>query len=618
MNYKYLGQINTSEQLRALKSDELKVLCEEIRTTLIERVLENGGHLASNLGVVELTVALHRIFDSPNDKIIWDVGHQSYVHKLLTGRFEGFDTLRKPGGMSGFTYPIESMHDHTTSGHASVSISSAIGFAQANRLKGGENFAIAVAGDGAFTGGMIHEALNNCDPNLRIVIILNDNEMSISHNTGRFSDYMSRIRTSKRYYKVKRKAARMLRSLPLVGRGLFGAAKKHKQRLKGLVYPGNYFEQMGIYYLGPVDGHDIPRMERLLREAKESAGCTLIHVRTTKGKGYTPAEENPNKYHGVAPADKQSGSTFSQKAGEILLDRAKKDERICAITAAMSDGCGLSKFAAELPERFFDVGIAEPHALTFAAGLAAAGMKPVVGMYSTFLQRAYDNIIHDIALDGLPVTVFIDRAGVNIADGPTHHGIFDVSMLSQIPGTEIYTPFDCFSLHHAIDKALASGKPSFVRYHSGSDSTNLTQRFTYNPGSVYRNTLDFDSAVEVVIITYGRIAAEAVRAYNIIREGGMTCGVIALEQLRPYGEVAAEIAPLLAGAKKIVFLEEGILAGGAGMMLRSELEKHATLVRADYNILAIDDHFARAKSDESIWRTCGIDAESVVEWVNIR
>jgi len=608
-----LKNINSPAQLKTLPVGQIPTLCSEIRDTLVSQVNAQGGHLSSNLGVVELTVALHRIFNSPQDKILWDVGHQSYVHKLLTGRYDRFSTLRAPGGLSAFCQPAESEHDHFISGHSSNSISAALGFAEANRIEGREDFVIAVAGDGAFTGGLIHEALNNCRPELRLVIILNDNDMSISHNVGGFAKYISRIRTTRKYHHAKRVAGRAMKAIPFMGKWVFSRAQLHKRQLKGLVYPGNYFEQMGISYLGPVDGHDVKRLEVLFEEARNLGQCCLIHVRTTKGKGYAPAEDDPGKFHGVSADPARRGETFSYRAGQSLLLRAKEDKKICAITAAMSDGCGLNAFREALPERFFDVGIAEGHAATFAAGLAAAGMKPTFAVYSTFLQRSYDNVIHDMALGGLPVVVCIDRAGINIADGATHHGIFDVAMLSHIPGVEIYAPLDFDGLEACLDAAFAAGKPAFVRYHSGGEVVRVEGFTPLTSDPFVRVCDDFGGAdASHAIITYGKITAEALRAAVMLHAEGKSCRVVALERLKPYNLTAKSVAPLVQSAEKIVFLEEGIANGGAGACLFEELRKIGVLAGKKWHTLAIHDHFAVPVAGEHPYATCGISVEDVV------
>ena len=459
--YKILDKIDSPEDLKSLEPEEIELLNEEIRDFLIDNVSRNGGHLASNLGVVELSVAIHRVFDSPKDHIIWDVGHQSYVHKLLTGRRAEFDTLRTPGGISGFVKRAESEHDCFGAGHSSTSISAALGFAEADHLNGSDAYTIAVVGDGAFTGGMIHEGLNNCRKDLKLIIILNENEMSISKNIGQFAKNLSKLRMRPGYFKAKRFTGNVLKHVPFVGKHLFRFALRVKKAFKNMMYGSNYFEDMELYYLGPIDGNDYESMEKILTEAKKLKESAVIHIKTVKGKGYDPAEESPDKYHGVAPNNtKKKRKTLTDVFGECVCELAEGDERICAITAAMCDGTGLNGFKEKYPDRFFDVGIAEEHAVTFGAGLAASGMKPLVAIYSTFLQRSYDNVIHDVALQKLPVTLCIDRAGLNSRDGATHHGIFDVAFLSHIPNMTIYTPTTEESLSRLLRNSPPFSRPS--------------------------------------------------------------------------------------------------------------------------------------------------------------
>ena len=508
--YKYFDYISSPDDIKHLNTSEIVMLNEEIRDFLIENVSKTGGHLASNLGVVELSVALHKVFESPKDHIIWDVGHQSYVHKILTGRKDAFNTLRKSGGISGFPKITESKHDAFGTGHSSTSISAALGFAEADKLNGSDAYTIAVVGDGAFTGGMIHEGLNNCKKDLRLVIVLNENEMSISKNIGSFAKSLSKLRIDPKYYKAKRFTERALRHIPLVGKHIFSLMLKIKKVFKNIMYGSNYFEDLGLYYIGPVDGNDYESVEKALNEAKSLKGGAVVHIKTVKGKGYEPAEREPSLYHGLVPTETQNtDETFSEAFGEVICELAEHDEKICAITAAMCDGTGLVSFRKRFSERFFDVGIAEEHAVTFAAGLAADGMKPIVAVYSTFLQRAYDNIIHDVALQNLPVTFCIDRAGLNGKDGATHHGIFDVAFLSHIPNMTIYTPVTKNGLREALIKAVSSGMPAAIRYASGGEEGRLKNEFysfddAIDPDFIKTNYSKDDTA-DVLIISYGKI-----------------------------------------------------------------------------------------------------------------
>lgn len=614
--YEILDKIGSPSDLRELSDEELDTLASEIRRFLVDNVSRTGGHLASNLGVVELTLALHRAMDTPRDRIIFDVGHQSYVHKLVTGRREKFDTLRKGGGLSGFTKRDESEYDCFGAGHSSTSLSAALGFAEADRIKGSDVYTVAVIGDGAFTGGMIHEALNNCENDLHLIIVINENEMSISKNIGRFASNLTKIRAGRRYLRTKKVTRNVIRRIPLIGNWLFRRMRNTKKALKNLIYGSNYFEDLGLYYLGPVDGHDRAAIERLLTEAKSTGQSAVIHVKTKKGKGFAPAERDPGRYHGVAPGNgKGIVHDFSRAMGEYLCKKAEDDNSICAVTAAMADGTGLSGFAERFPDRFFDVGIAEEHALTFASGLAAAGMKPVAAIYSTFLQRGYDNIIHDMALQNLPVTICVDRAGINASDGATHHGIFDVAFLSEIPGMNIYTPLTYGSLRACLDDALSSGKPCAVRYPHAGEYGEVVRRF-YSDGdfSVRLARADFEDAPEAVIITDGRIVTEALKAEALLLNAGISCGTVLLEKLKPYGDTAEAVGELLgANTEYLLFYEEEIRNGGMGMILSDEMRRRGMLEGRSFSVLALDDNFAVRKSDIPVYEAAGLDARSAAD-----
>ncbi len=613
-NCELLNTINSPDDLKALDEKLLPRLCGEIRGFLAEKVSVTGGHLASNLGVVELSVALHRVFSTPKDHIVWDVGHQSYVHKILTGRREEFDTLRQNGGLSGFTKRSESAHDAFGAGHSSTSISAALGLAQADRLSGSDAYTVAVVGDGAFTGGMIHEALNNCDGKLKMIIIINENEMSISKNIGRFADGLAKLRSSYGYYKTKKLTATVLGAIPLVGKLLLKGLKKIKKGFKNILYGSNYFENLGLYYLGPVDGNNVEALEDILELAKKQNDSVVVHVKTQKGKGYAPAEENPNKYHSLSPKGSAGGDSFSAEFGKIIAELAENDERIAAITAAMCDGTGLCEFKEKYPDRFFDVGIAEPHAVTYAAGLAAGGNRPFVAVYSTFLQRAYDNIIHDVALQELPVCFCVDRAGLNPADGPTHHGIFDVAFLSQIPGMRIYTPATYGSLRVALKAALESNSPCAVRYPRGAESAAVREHFYKETPTEVGVRADFSAEdnPRAVIVTHGRIAEEAINAEKALREKGISVGIVLLEYLKPYGELAKAVAEAIGNnACPIVTLEEEIKNGGAGMLLCQELVGNHGFDAKKVRIMAVNDEFGFGVKNENIYKTLGISAEDV-------
>ncbi len=617
--YPYIARISSPADLKKLSAEELFPLCEELRSFLIEKVTETGGHLASNLGVVELSVALHRVFDSPTDNIIFDVGHQSYVHKILTGRAAAFDTLRTPGGLSGFPKRTESPHDAFGTGHSSTSLSAALGFAHAAALKGEERFTVAVVGDGAFTGGMIHEALNNCDKSLRLVIVLNDNEMSISRNTGAFARYLSRIRISRRYNATKRKTRSLLLRVPLVGRPLKRFISFVKRKLRRTVYKNNYFEELGFTYLGPVDGHDEGALERAFSEAKTRENVTVVHVLTQKGKGYAAAEEDPTAFHGVSPEKKQpSEEGFGAVAAEALSALADEDAAVCAVTAAMKEGTGLSRFAAAHPDRFFDVGIAEEHALTFSAGLAAAGLKPYFAVYSTFLQRAYDNLLHDVALQKLPVRLLVDRASLAEGDGATHHGIFDVAFASHIPGIRLLAPATHGSLRAMIRASREVEQPLLIRYPKGAEDERVPALFY--PDGDYENygVRALGTAnPHVVILTYGSAVSEVLDAVWILGQGRVRAEVLLLETLAPFDATAARVAALLPDGVPLLFVEEAIREGGAGMLLETHLREQAAKEGRDvsFRVLGVNGHFADPSLPVSLRAFCGIDGESVVREV---
>ncbi len=600
--YPLIARAENSAELKKMGKDELLPLCSEIREFLIEKVTENGGHLGSNLGVVELTVALHRIFDFPNDHLIFDVGHQCYTHKILTGRRGGFDKLRKRGGMSGFTKRGESEYDCFGAGHSSTSVSAAIGFAEAERMNGSDRYTVAVLGDGAFTGGMVHEALNNCRPDLKLIIILNENEMSISKNTGAFASLIAKIRASKSYYKTKRRTVKVIKKIPLIGKWLFGLIKKIKQGLKNKLYKSNYFEDLGLYYLGPADGNDLTRVERLLNEAKKASQSTVIHLRTVKGRGYMPAEKDPGAFHSVSPKGSEKVKNFSSRMGEVLTELANDDEKLCAVTAAMASGTGLVGFGEAHKDRFFDVGIAEEHALTFCAGLASNGYKPYFAVYSSFLQRGYDNLIHDIALQNLPVTVLVDRAGISEGDGATHHGIFDVSFLMQIPNMTVFAPASFASLERIMKRTLYMDSPVALRYANCGDISAFSE-FSPVADFVYKN---FENDCETVIITYGKIVSEAVKAANALSN----CGVVLIEQIKPVKPICEALSSVLpSGVKSVIFLEEGIKNGGAGMVFGQYL---SIPDGCRYIHLGIDDVFDTPLATGNIYSDFGIGADDIV------
>ncbi|MBO4355760.1 MAG: 1-deoxy-D-xylulose-5-phosphate synthase [Clostridia bacterium] len=604
-NYSLLESPTIISDIKEYSEDKLNVLCDEIRAFLISSVKSSGGHLASNLGVVELTVALYRAFSFPEDSLVFDVGHQSYVHKMLSGRINEFDTLRKPGGLSGFTKRAESQFDSFGAGHSSTSLSAAIGIAEAKKMSGDDSYTIALIGDGSYTGGLIHEALNNIDKSLRLIVILNENEMSISPITGRFSKQLQKIRVSKGYRKAKRRTRNILYKIPLIGKPIFRLLKNTKKLFKNLVYHSNYFEDLGLYYLGPVDGHNLTDLDTMFKEAKLSDQSVIIHVCTTKGKGYEPAEKDPDFYHNIMPDESEKKDGFSRNFGKTICELAEKRSDIVAITAAMASGCGLNDFSSRFPDRFFDVGIAEEHALVFACGLATKGYRPVFAVYSTFLQRCYDNILHDAALQALPITVCIDRAGLSSSDGPTHNGIFDVAFLSEIPDIELYTPFDYESQKECLEKAVESSVPSFVRYPCGNESPEIREHFSFGEFGI-RYDFSEESTPDAVIITYGRIVSEAIRAANDLKSNNINAGIILLEQLIPYAKTKEKLASLMANINApVLFVEEGIKNGGAGMIILSD-----TFEGRKKSLLAIEG-FGTGEKGKTLYESCGISSGNI-------
>ncbi len=615
MEDKILDKINSPSNLKALPAEEIPALIGEIREFLVDRVGKSGGHLASNLGVAELSVALHRVFDSPRDHIVFDVGHQAYVHKIITGRKDRFDELRVPGGLSGFTLMRESEHDAFGAGHSSTSISAALGYAESDAILGNDAYTVAVIGDGAYTGGMVHEAINNCKPDLKLVIVLNENGMSISTNKGAFASYLSRVRASGRYVGMKQRTGSILSHIPLIGKPIKALLSWVKRGIKGLVFKPSYFEELGFYYIGPIDGNDYKKVERALSEAKRLGKCVFVHIKTTKGKGCDDAERSPESFHSVT-ASSPTAATYHSEFADELISLAREDERIVAITAAMGVGTGLSSFEERYPERYYDVGIAEEHALTFAAGLAANGMKPFAAIYSTFLQRGYDNIIHDIALQGLPVKMLIDRAGIAVHDGATHHGIFDVAFLSHIPGVEIISPATHGSLRAAVRYAADFDGPIAIRYPNASESARVRDTFypngDYNALSV-RYSFDKEVAPKNIIVAYGAIAERALAAADILKDKGIDCGVILAEQIKPYRPLAEALIALPRPCH-ILFVEEGIKNGGAAMITYSTMREIGDVEGITYDIAAIDDDFLSPTKPCDIYDYAGLTAERLAKY----
>lgn len=605
-----MDNINSPKDIKGLSEDELVQLCGEIRQYLIETVSKTGGHLASNLGVVELTVALHKVFNSPVDQIVFDVGHQCYTHKLLTGRRQEFSTLRTENGISGFTRPVESEHDIFSSGHSSVSVSQAIGLAKAKQIKGEKGKVIAVIGDGALTGGLAYEALNNCasDNHSNLIVILNDNKMSISKNVGSMAKHLTNVRTSKKYSTFKSGVRKAISRLPRIGGQINRFLTAVNGSLRRRIYhSGTFFEDLGFRYYGPIDGHDIDALVAALETAKAHNHSVLVHVNTVKGRGYNPAEKNPTQFHGIGKFDietgepKAGGETFSAAFGKIMCGLAAKDNRICCVTAAMAEGTGLSEFAQKYPKRFFDVGIAEQHAVTFSSGLAKNGMVPVFAVYSTFLQRSYDQLIHDVAMQGLKVIFAIDRAGFVGEDGESHQGVFDTSFLNSVPGLTVYAPSDFSEMAQMFVKAFYKDKgAAAVRYPRGV-AGEMPQDYTYNrqEAEVFGNTI-----AENCIVAYGREFCECYKAYEQLDN----TFIIKLNQIKPLSPACAELA---AGAKNIFFFEESIKTGGVGEAFAALLEENS--VKANFRHIAVDDEFIRQAPVASQMKKYRLDTQGVLE-----
>lgn len=610
-----LKQLNSVREIRTMTYSQLQDLAKEIRKEIIEVVSQNGGHLAPNLGVVELTLAIHRVFSSPVDRIVWDVGHQSYVHKIITGRRDGFKTLRQFGGISGFPNPAESAHDAFGTGHSSTSISAALGLATARDLKGENNAVVAVIGDGAMTGGLSFEALNHAGQiKKNMIVILNDNEMSIEHNVGAMSGYLARLRTDPMYTRGKEEVEQLLRKIP-IGSRLLRLGERFKDSLKYLIVPGMIFEELGFIYLGPVDGHDIKAMTTILQQAKSKKGPVLVHVLTKKGKGYLPAEKNPDKFHGVGAFNVPTGEvlkkndtpTYTEIFGDTLFKLAHQDDKLLAITAAMPGGTGLTKFARAFPGRFFDVGIAEQHAVTMAAGLAAGGYHPVVAIYSTFLQRAYDQVLHDVCLQKLPVTFAIDRAGIVGDDGATHQGVFDLSFLRTIPNMVIMAPRDENELQHMVATAVNYRGPSALRYPRGSATGCLMDK--------EQKTIPIGKAevikegTDATLLAIGSMVRIAGAAAGILAARGIHAAVINARFVKPLDEECIAYYAQISG--KLFTLEENILQGGFGSAVLELLSARGLGDLLAYRF-GIPDTFVEHGKPELLLARYGLTVEQVV------
>lgn len=609
-----LERINKPNDIKDIDKEEYDILAQEIREFLIEKISASGGHLASNLGVVELTMALHLAFELPEDKIIWDVGHQSYTHKILTGRKDEFSRLRKYGGMSGFPKRRESEYDCFDTGHSSTSISAGLGIISGNALNGDDSYVVSVIGDGALTGGMAYEALNNVSALHRnFIIVLNDNDMSISKNVGGMSKYLTNLRAGSAYIELKNGVVDQLNKIPKIGDKLVTKIRKTKSSIKQLVIPGMLFEDMGITYLGPVDGHDINGMVRVFNEAKNIDHGVIIHVLTHKGKGYKYAEKYPDKFHGIAPFNPETGKvldrpekpSYTDVFSKAFMKLAEKDEKVVAICAAMPDGTGLKKFSELHPDRFFDVGIAEEHAVTFAAGLASTGFKPYVAIYSSFLQRAYDQILHDVCIQDLPVKFMVDRAGLVGGDGETHQGIFDLSYLSNIPNMNIIAPKNKYELADAVRFAADFSHPIAIRYPRGEAYDGLKE---YRAPIEYGRSEIIYREKDIALIAAGTMVKKAVEVRKCLKEQGYSVTLVNARFVKPIDEKCLET--LSETHYLFVTMEENVVSGGFGeTVLRyvNTMNKNIKVIN-----IAIPNLYVEHGSIDILERESGIDSASIV------
>lgn len=616
LNFPLLNTINSPEDVKRLDEQQLVQLAEEIRQFMISVISKTGGHLAPNLGVVELTLALHRVFSTPKDKIVFDVGHQAYIHKIITGRREQFPTLRQYGGLSGFPKRSESEHDAFGTGHSSTSISAALGMAVARDLQGEDYDVVAVIGDGSMTGGMAFEGLNNAgDLHKRMIVVLNDNEMSISKNVGAMSEYLYQLRTGETYNKIKSDIEGWLKNMEF-GTDVLKAIRRLKGSVKYLMVPSSIFEELGYTYLGPIDGHDLTALQDVFHAAKKIDGHVLVHVLTKKGKGYAPAEESPNKFHGTGPYDVETGKkianpnapiTYTEVFGNTLTDMAKVDKKIVGITAAMPDGTGLSTFAKAHPNRFFDVGIAEQHAVTAAAGMAAAGLKPVAAIYSTFMQRAYDSVLHDICMQNLHVTMCLDRAGLVGDDGFTHHGVFDYAYLRSMPNMTIMAPKDENELRNMLKTALDFNGPVSVRYPRGSglgvDISGPMEELPIGKAEVIKEGFD------LCFWAIGSMVKPALDAAELLAKEGISAGVVNMRFAKPLDTELLKAHAQRYG--KIVTLEEGVLAGGVGSAVLEYLNQEELLDKCRVLTLGIPDEFILHGDKALLFKDIGLDTPAI-------
>ena len=614
-----LDSIQKENDIQKIDNKDLPQLAQEIRTFLIEKISENGGHLGSNLGVVELTMAMHLSFHLPEDKMIWDVGHQSYTHKLLTGRKDGFDTLRKYGGMSGFPKRKESACDAFDTGHSSTSISAGLGYAMASQLKGDNNYVVSVIGDGSLTGGMAWEALNNASRLKRnFIIVLNDNNMSIAENVGGFSEYLNQVSTREGYQNLKAGVENTLSRLPGRGEQLIRGIRKTKNSIKQFFVPGMLFEEMGLTYLGPYDGHNIDQLMRAFKEAKQVNGAVVLHVCTQKGQGYEPAMRHPARFHGAEPFVIETGlpkkkrikANYTDIFSTVMRKMGDREPDVVAVTAAMPDGTGLKRFHNMFPDRFFDVGIAEQHAVTFAAGLAAAGLKPVVAVYSSFLQRAYDQVIHDVCIQNLHVIFAIDRAGLVGSDGETHQGIFDLSYLSSIPNMTVMAPKNKWELSDMMKFAVRYDGPIALRYPRGESYDGLSRfRLPIEYGK-WETIYDEN---EIALLAVGSMVKTAVEVRDRLRQMGYGCTLVNARFVKPLDQEA--IRTLQAEHQLLVTMEENVKSGGFGEAVLEYLNEIKSQTRA--MVIALPDDYVEHGNVDLLKQECGIDAESIIKKIVI-
>lgn len=612
-----LQNLKSPAELKQLSRSDLDQLAEELRQQIVQTVSTNGGHLGSSLGVVELSIALHRVFNSPKDKIIWDVGHQAYAHKLLTGRLDRFHTLRQLGGISGFPKRKESEHDAFDVGHSSTSISAGLGVAAAIDVMGNNDRVVAVIGDGSLTAGMAFEGLNHAGHlKKKLIVILNDNEMSISPNVGALSSFLSKKMSSDLFVRFKKETENILSHVPGFGKDLVSLAKRAEESLKGFITPGMLFEAFGFDYFGPLDGHNLAELEDTLVNLSHIEGPVLLHVATTKGKGFAPAEENPPKFHGVGPFDRITGEVIGSQSkavsytsvfGQTLIELAKEDERIVAITAAMTEGTGLKGFSAEFPERFYDVGIAEQHAVTFAAGMASQGLKPVVAIYSTFLQRAYDSVLHDVCLQNLPVTFALDRGGLVGADGPTHHGVFDLSFLRHIPNMTLVVPRDELELKRAMITAKDFDGPFAYRYPRG-NGLGLSLDGPIEPMEIGKGQI-LREGKDAVIFAVGTMVSEALSAAEQLSARGVDVAIVDPRFVKPLDNDL--ICTMASQSPLVITAEENVLQGGFGasvLELLSDAGIDSPVLR-----IGIPDEFVEQGTQPELRAMLKIDAAGMVE-----